>query len=225
MVTTNGISRDYGYTAARLTMVREQLERRDITDSRVLQAMREVPRHLFVAPEWRPDAYSDRPLPIGEGQTISQPYMVALMLQSLRLCPEARVLEVGTGSGYQAAVLSCLVAQVYSIEYFPGLAHRARRLLSELGYTNVHIIVGDGGEGVAQYAPYDGIVVAAGAPEIPRPLRQQLADGGRLVIPVGEVHDQELLVIMRHGSDYSKERSVPCRFVPLLGKAGWEKPK
>jgi protein-L-isoaspartate(D-aspartate) O-methyltransferase len=221
MATINGTSREHNYTAARQAMARDQLQQRGIVDTRVLQAMREVPRHRFVPPEWATESYSDRPLPIGQGQTISQPYMVAFMIQSLQLRSDARVLEVGTGSGYQAAVLSRLVAQVYSMEYFPTLAEGARDVLHELGYTNVAVIVGDGSLGLPQHAPYNGIIVAAAAPHTPPPLREQLAEGGRLVIPVGDATSQELLVITRHGDSYTEERSVPCRFVPLLGQEGW----
>jgi protein-L-isoaspartate(D-aspartate) O-methyltransferase len=202
-------------------MVREQLQRRGITDVRVLQAMRVVPRHFFVPPAWRREAYSDRPLPIDQGQTISQPYMVAVMLQSLALPSNARVLEVGTGSGYQAAVLSRLASQVYTMEYFPALAEQARTLLQRLGYVNVEVVAGDGSLGLPQYAPYHGIVVAAAAPRLPPPLLEQLAEGGRLVIPVGEATSQELLIVTRHGTTYTTERGVPCRFVPLLGQEGW----
>ncbi|GIX48564.1 MAG: hypothetical protein KatS3mg131_2775 [Candidatus Tectimicrobiota bacterium] len=222
METTNGASRGDAYAAAREAMVRYQLQRRGITDARVLQAMREVPRHLFVPPEWRDEAYEDRPLPIGEDQTISQPYMVALMVQSLGLKGHERVLEVGTGSGYQAAVLSRLAAKVYTVEYFATLAERAREVLRRLGYDNVEVIVGDGSLGLPQYAPYDGIIVAAAAPRVPPPLKEQLADGGRLVIPVGDALAQDLLIITRHGETYQEERSVPCRFVPLLGQEGWD---
>ncbi len=217
----NGTSKEPDSTAARLAMVRSQLQRRGITDARVLSAMREVPRHVFVPPEWRHEAYSDRPLPIAHDQTISQPYMVAIMTQSLALQGYERVLEVGTGSGYQAAVLSRLVAHVYSIEYFPALAESARAVLQRLGYTNVQVMVGDGGLGLPTQAPYDGIIVAAAAPHVPQPLLTQLAEGGRLVVPVGSVTSQELLIITRHGDDYPQERSVPCRFVPLLGQEGW----
>jgi protein-L-isoaspartate(D-aspartate) O-methyltransferase len=224
MATTNGAGREQNYTAARQAMVRDQLQRRGITDARVLQAMCEVPRHRFVPPEWCDEAYSDRPLPIGEGQTISQPYMVALMIQSLALQSDAKVLEVGTGSGYQAAVLSRLAAEVYSIEYFSTLAEGARAILQELGYTNVHVLVGDGSLGLPQYAPYDGIIVAAAAPHTPRPLLEQLAEGARLVIPVGDTVGQELLIVTRHGTSHTEEQSVPCRFVPLLGKEGWHEP-
>lgn len=224
MAATNGTRRQRDYAAAREAMVRDQLQRRGITDTRVLQAMREVPRHLFVPPERRRDAYSDRPLPIGEEQTISQPYMVAVMLQSLALPGNARVLEVGTGSGYQAAVLSRLATQVYTMEYFPTLAEQARAVLERLGYTNVQVIVGDGSVGLPQYAPYDGIVVPAAAPRVPQPLLEQLEAGGRLVIPVGEATAQELLIVTRQGNTYTQERSVPCRFVPLLGQEGWPEP-
>ena len=221
MVTVNGTGKEPDYTAARLAMVRSQLQRRGITDTRVLQAMRQVPRHAFVPPERRREAYSDRPLPINDEQTISQPYMVAIMTQSLALQGHERVLEVGTGSGYQAAVLGRLVAHVYSIEYFPDLAERARAVLQHLGYTNVQVMHGDGGLGLPAHAPYQGIIVTAAAPHVPQPLLTQLAEGGRLVIPVGSATNQELLIITRHGTDYPQERSVPCRFVPLLGQEGW----
>jgi protein-L-isoaspartate(D-aspartate) O-methyltransferase len=221
MATVNGMRKEPDYTAARRAMIRTQLQRRGITDRRVLQAMREVPRHAFVPPEWRHEAYSDRPLPIANDQTISQPYMVAIMTQSLVLQGHEHVLEVGTGSGYQAAVLSRLATHVYTIEYFPGLAERARAILRHLGYTNVQVLTSDGGLGLLAYAPYQGILVAAAAPHVPQPLLTQLAEGGRLVIPVGSVTSQELLIISRHGDEYAQERSVPCRFVPLLGQEGW----
>jgi len=221
MATVNGTRKEPDYTAERRVMIRTQLQRRGITDRRVLQAMREVPRHAFVPPEWRHEAYSDRPLPIADDQTISQPYMVAIMTQSLALQGHERVLEVGTGSGYQAAVLSRLAAQVYSIEYFPDLAETARAVLQRLGYTNVQVMTGDGGLGLPAHAPYHGILVAAAAPHVPQSLLGQLAEGGRLAIPVGSVASQELLIITRHGDDYPQARSVPCRFVPLLGREGW----
>ncbi len=221
MATVNGTRKEPDYTAERLVMIRAQLQRRGITDTRVLQAMREVPRHAFVPPEWRHEAYSDRPLPIADDQTISQPYMVAIMTQSLALQGHERVLEVGTGSGYQAAVLSRLAAQVYSIEYFPNLAETARAVLQRLGYTNVQVMTGDGGLGLPAHAPYHGILVAAAAPHVPQSLLGQLAEGGRMAIPVGSVASQELLIITRHGDDYPQARSVPCRFVPLLGQEGW----
>ena len=221
MATVNGTRKEPDYTAERRGMIRAQLQRRGITDTRVLQAMREVPRHAFVPPEWRHEAYSDRPLPIANDQTISQPYMVAIMTQSLALQGHERVLEVGTGSGYQVAVLSRLAAQVYSIEYFPDLAETARAVLQRLGYTNVQVMTGDGGLGLPAHAPYHGILVAAAAPHVPQSLLGQLAEGGRMAIPVGSVASQELLIITRHGDDYPQARSVPCRFVPLLGREGW----
>ena len=221
MATVNGMRKEPDYTAARLAMIRVQLQRRGITDTRVLQAMREVPRHAFVPVEWQPEAYSDRPLPIGDDQTISQPYMVAMMTQSLALQGHESVLEVGTGSGYQAAVLSRLVAHVYTIEYLPTLAESARAILQRLGYTNVQVITGDGSLGLPAHAPYQGILVAAAAPHVPQPVLAQLAEGGRLVIPVGSITNQDLLIVTRHQDDYTQVRSVPCRFVPLLGQEGW----
>jgi protein-L-isoaspartate(D-aspartate) O-methyltransferase len=222
MASINGTNRHGDEVVARQVMVREQLEHRDITDPRVVAAMREVPRHLFVPPVWRSEAYSDKPLPIDEGQTISQPYMVAIMLQLLALQGNERVLEIGTGSGYQTAVLSRLAAQVYSLEYFPALAEHARSLLHRLGYNNVQVLVGDGGLGLPTYAPYGGIIVAAAAPRPPAPLLRQLAEGGRLVIPVGTTSRQELLRITKQAEAYQEERGVHCRFVPLLGVEGWE---
>jgi protein-L-isoaspartate(D-aspartate) O-methyltransferase len=221
MATMNGASRQRDYFAARQAMVRDQIRARGLTDVRVLRAMGEVPRHVFVAPEWQAEAYSDRPLPIDEGQTISQPYIVAVMIASLALPDQARVLEVGTGSGYQAAVLSRIAAQVYSMEYFPRLAEQARALLQRLGYTNVEVITGDGSLGLPQYAPYDGIIVPAAAPRLPPALIEQLAAGGRLVIPVGGETEQDLLIVTKHGASPTIERSVPCRFVPLRGQEGW----
>jgi protein-L-isoaspartate(D-aspartate) O-methyltransferase len=221
MATVNGTSKEPDYTTARLTMIRAQLQRRGLTDTRVLQAMREVPRHAFVPVEWQHEAYSDRPLPIADDQTISQPYMVAIMTQSLALQGHECVLEVGTGSGYQAAVLSRLAARVYTIEYFPTLAEKARAMLQRLGYTNVQVIIGDGSRGLPAHAPYQGILVAAAAPHVPQAMRAQLAEGGRLVIPVGSITNQDLLIVTRHQDSYTQVRSVPCRFVPLLGQEGW----
>jgi len=221
MATGNGRSRPHDDEAARQAMVCQQLQRRGITDPRVLQAMRTIPRHLFVPEEQRHDAYSDHPLPIGESQTISQPYMVALMTQSLALQGHERILEVGTGSGYQAAVLSRLVASVYSLEYFPTLAARASAILQQLGYDNVQVVVADGGLGLARYAPYDGIIVTAAAPHLPPALLAQLAEGGRLVIPVGTHEQQALLIVTKQGETYTETRTTPCRFVPLLGAEGF----
>ena len=202
---------------ARLAMVRNQLERRGIMDERVLRAMREVPRHAFVPTRWRDEAYGDHPVPIGEAQTISQPYMVAVMLEHLRLRGGERILEIGTGSGYQAAVLSRLAAEVYTVECFPSLAAGARLVLQQLGYENVWVVHADGCRGLAERAPYHGIIVAAAAPFIPAPLWSQLADGGRLVIPVGGPEGQRLVIVTRRGDTFIEEKTVTCRFVPLLG--------
>ena len=202
---------------ARLAMVRNQLERRGITDERVLQAMREVPRHAFVPAGRRAEAYGDHPVPTGEAQTVSQPYMVAVMIEHLRLRGGERVLEIGTGSGYQAAVLSRLAAEVYTVECFPSLAIGARLVLQRLGYRNVRVVHADGCRGLADRAPYHGIIVAAAAPFIPAPLRAQLADGGRLVIPVGGPEGQRLVILTRQADTFIEDNAVPCRFVPLLG--------
>lgn len=209
--------RDSDGRAARLDMVRSQLKRRGIKDDRVLQAMREVPRHAFVPARWRHEAYGDHPVPIDEMQTISQPYMVAVMIEHLRLRGNERVLEIGTGSGYQAAVLGRLAAEVYTVECFPSLAAGARLVLQRLGYPNVWVVQADGCQGLAERAPYHGIIVAAAAPFIPAPLRSQLADGGRLVIPVGGAEGQRLVIVTRQADAFSEERTVTCRFVPLLG--------
>jgi len=203
-------------------MVRAQLEQRGITDSRVLQAMATVPRHLFVPPEARTQAYGDRALPISDGQTISQPYIVALMAQALNLRPGDRVLEVGAGSGYAAAVLSQLAGEIYTIERWPTLAQAAERRLHDMGYTNVHVFHGDGTAGLPAYAPFDGIAVPAAAPWVPRPLREQLGEGGRLVIPVGGRNEQLLLRLTRSNHRTHTERLGEVRFVPLIGEHAWE---
>ena len=210
-------NRENDEQTARLAMVRNQLERRGIVDQRVLRAMRVVPRHAFMPVEQRHEAYGDHPVPIGEAQTISQPYMVALMIEHLRLHGGERVLEIGTGSGYQAAVLSRLAAEVYTVECFPSLAADARLVLQQLGYENVRVVQANGRQGFAWRSPYDGIVVAAAAPFIPPPLRTQLADGGRLVIPVGGPEGQRLVIVTRQGNAFTEEETVTCRFVPLLG--------
>jgi len=198
------------------------LAQRGIRDQRVLEAMLRVPRELFVPPQVRAQAYEDRALPIEGGQTISQPYIVALMAEALALEPNERVLEVGTGSGYAAAVLSLLASEVYTIERHRELAESAERRLQELGYRNVHVFVGDGTDGLPAYAPYDGIVVPAAAPWVPRPLREQLAEGGRLVIPVGGQSEQVLLRVTRRGHQTRSERLCEVRFVPLIGGHAWE---
>ena len=209
------------FEAAREAMVQRQLVARDIDDARVLEAMRKVPRHRFVPEEHEAHAYLDQPLPIGYDQTISQPYIVALMTQLARPVEGDRVLEVGTGSGYQAAVLGELVAEVYSIEIVAPLAERATRVLGELGYDNVHVRSGDGYAGWPEHAPFDAIVVTAAPERIPAPLLEQLAPGGRLVIPVGPMHStQQLRVVEKDAQGRLHERSVsPVRFVPLTGEA------
>ncbi|HEX9905811.1 MAG TPA: protein-L-isoaspartate(D-aspartate) O-methyltransferase [Propylenella sp.] len=207
----------------RRAMVERQLAARGITDSRVLAAMERVPREAFVPAELAEYAYDDSPLPIGEGQTISQPYIVALMAEAAHIGPGARVLEVGTGSGYAAAVLAELAASVVSIERHAALAEKARAALMELGYGNVEVIEGDGSRGVPERAPYDAILVAAGAPAPPDSLKRQLAEGGRLVIPINVDSHQELRVITRRGDSYEEEDLGAVRFVPLLGEEGWDR--
>jgi protein-L-isoaspartate(D-aspartate) O-methyltransferase len=206
----------------RTRMVDEQLKARGISDPKVLAAMETVPRELFIPEEYRGSAYKDGPLPIGDGQTISQPYMVALMTQCLALTGTERVLEIGTGCGYQMAVLLEITPRVYSIERLPGLAQRARKNLMLLGHENLHIRVGDGTSGWPDEAPFDGIIVTAGAQEIPDALREQLADGGRLVIPVGPRYSQTLYRVTRTKNRFSEEQFTTCVFVPLIGKYGWK---
>jgi protein-L-isoaspartate(D-aspartate) O-methyltransferase len=207
---------------ARARMVDEQLRGRDITNPHVLAAMGAVPRDAFLDDAVRLHAYEDRPLPIGAGQTISQPYIVARMTELLAVAPGDRVLDIGTGSGYQAAILAELGCHVTSIEREPDLAAQARERLDDLGYADrVTVVVGDGTLGHPQGAPWDGILVAAAAPAVPEPLRTQLGDGRRLVIPVGGRRDQQLLVITRHGDDWIERSDGACVFVPLLGEAGW----
>ena len=212
------------YEALRERMVREQLIARGISDPRVLAAMRRVPRHAFVPPNLRDRAYDDGPLPIGGGQTISQPYIVAYMTQALALKPKDVVLEVGTGSGYQTAILCELARQVYSLERRPELAERARDVLTELGYHNVQIHVGDGTQGLPQFAPYDAILVTAAAPAIPAPLREQLAEGGRLVLPTGDRRQQVLRRVRRQGDRWTVEDLIAVVFVPLYGQHGFTPP-
>jgi protein-L-isoaspartate(D-aspartate) O-methyltransferase len=203
-------------------MVEEQLRARGIRDERVLAAMAKVPRERFIAGEDAGNAYGDYPLPIGEGQTISQPYIVAAMLEALEPRPEDRVLEVGTGTGYEAAILGELAAEVWTIERHSELAERARQILSELGYGNVHVVHGDGSVGLPQQAPFDKILVAAAAPGIPDALTEQLAEGGRFVIPVGTRLEQQVLLVRKLGGQTLVTAHDLCRFVPLVGEQGWE---
>jgi protein-L-isoaspartate(D-aspartate) O-methyltransferase len=204
----------------RRSWIDRQLRDRGIRDERVLAAMERVPRELFVPAEVRDLAYDDAALPLDCGQTISQPYIVALIAEALALDGDESVLDVGTGSGYQAAVLAELAREVHSIERIPELAERARRTLADAGYENVHVHVGDGTLGLPEFAPYDGIGVAAAAPDVPRPLWEQLREGGRIVVPVGDLRIQELRVIERTAAGPRLLESVPARFVPLLGEEG-----
>jgi len=208
----------------RREMVERQLRRRGIRDERVLAAMLSVPRHEFIPPEFANEAYSDRPLPIGHGQTISQPFMVAAMAEAPGLSGDGRVLEIGAGCGYQAAVLSLLAREVHTVEMYEDLAIDSRERLRRLGYGNVQVHVGDGTLGWPDEAPFDAIVVTAAAPDIPPPLAAQLAEGGRLILPVGTPDEQRLLRVEKHGKALSKRALYHCRFVPLVGQYGW-KPK
>jgi len=210
------------YCDARQVMVDTQLKRRGIKDPRVLSAMAKVLRHHFVPTHLRDQAYGDYPLPIGEDQTISQPYIVALMTEALELKGDEKVLELGAGSGYQAAILGELADQIFTIERIPSLAQAAQMALREAGYTNIHVRVADGTLGWAEEAPFDAILVTAGSPQIPPPLLEQLALGGRLVIPVGNSYTQTLTRVRRTPEGLKHEYLGGCRFVKLIGKHGWE---
>ncbi len=207
---------------ARLNMVEEQIVGRGIKDPKVIKAMRKVPRHLFVEEALQSQAYSDHPLPIGEKQTISQPYMVALMTEALQLKGREKVLEIGAGSGYQTAILAEVALKVFSIERVRSLAIGARKLLYELGYFNVEIKVFDGTYGWPEESPFDAMIVTAGSPVIPQPLVDQLAMGGRLVIPVGDAFSQDLVRVTKTEEGPKKEDLGGCRFVKLIGKFGWQ---
>jgi len=211
------------YERARARMIEEQLVARGISDARVLAAMARVERHRFVDEALADRAYDDKPLPIGARQTISQPFMVGLMTETLVLHGAERVLEIGTGCGYQTAVLAELVANVFSVERISSLATAARQLLDALSYYNVAIRVGDGTLGWSEEAPFDAIVVTAGTPQVPRPLISQLADGGRLVFPIGEEELQTLVRIRKEGERLREEYFGDCRFVKLVGRYGWER--
>ncbi len=210
------------FASQRANMVQRQLVDRGIRDPWVLKALGTLPREKFISPGLNKNAYSDSPVPIGHGQTISQPYMVALMTEALELKPQHRVLEIGTGSGYQAAVLSLLVTKVYTVERIPELTRRAREIFEELGLENILSRTADGTIGWDEYAPYDRIVVTAAAPQVPPQLLRQLAPGGRLVIPVGEKSVQTLRILERREDRIAEQNAGSCVFVPLIGKDGWE---
>jgi protein-L-isoaspartate(D-aspartate) O-methyltransferase len=213
------------FAATRERMVASQLRARGIRDPRVLAAMSRVPRHAFVSDDYREQAYEDYPVPIGEGQTLSQPYIVAIMLDALALTPADTVLEIGTGSGYQTALLSDLTQQVYSVERHAPLARAAESALARLGCINVKVLVGDGSRGLAEHAPFDAIVVSAAAPKIPQPLFEQLREGGRMIIPVGPPAAQHLQLVRKQEGKPVITTLEGCRFVPLVGdqgyRAGW----
>jgi len=209
------------FNEQRLRMVEEQLKARGLTDERLLAAFRKVPRHLFVPAEVQHEAYTDHPLPIGEGQTISQPYIVALMTSQLRLQGHERVLEIGTGSGYQTAIVAELALEVMSIERVPDLLLAAKGRLAELGYLNVHLSSANGSLGWPEHAPYDAILVTAAAPDVPRPLVEQLTPNGRMVLPIGPPDAQMLVAIERRGEHVIHRDLMSCVFVPLLGQYGW----
>lgn len=211
------------YQEARLAMVEKQIKARGVKNPLVLKAMQEVPRHEFVPEGSRKQAYADRPLPIGRGQTISQPYIVAYMSELLRLCGGENVLELGTGCGYQAAILAHIARSVYSIELYPELAEQARQNLRRLGYHNVEITCGDGTLGWPEHAPFEGIIATASGPSVPEPLKEQLAVGGRLVMPIGEYRFGQYVVRVTRGSgdNFHMERLLDVAFVPLVGEYGW----
>jgi len=212
----------HDYSLARKRMVKNQLAPRGITDQRVLRVVGKIPRHLFMEEALIGEAYNDHPLPIGHKQTISQPYIVALMTQALELTGKEKTLELGTGSGYQTAVLAELSDKVYTIERIRPLMEKARKLLYESGYTNIMFKAFDGTFGWKQYQPYDAIMVTAGAPKIPEPLLDQLAEGGRMIIPIGDKYSQELIKVIRKKDRYKKENLGGCRFVDLIGVHGWK---
>jgi len=218
---SGGPAVDSDYAVARKRMVREQIHARGIHDEAVLNAMLRLPRHRFVDPAMAPMAYSDRSIHIGESQTLSQPFIVARMLQNLRLLKSHRVLEVGTGSGYLTALLAELVTQVYSVERLPNLLFRARQVLKGLHYRNIVLRLGDGSKGWPVHAPFDAIIVSAGSPKIPEPYFEQLAEGGRMILPIGDEQRQELTLVEKQGGKKHLTRLSECRFVKLKGEHGF----
>lgn len=214
------VKSDEEFAQLRREAFERQIIDRGISDKRVINAMMKVERHKFVPVELQHDAYNDSPLPIGEGQTVSQPYVVALMTELLRLKPTDHVLEIGTGSGYQAAVLAEVCSQVYSVEVIKSLGERAALVLTKLGYRNIQIKTGDGYLGWPEYAPFEGIIVTCAPTKIPEPLKAQLAEGGRMVIPVGERYSQELIVLTKHNGKMRQEYVIPVLFVPMVNPQG-----
>jgi protein-L-isoaspartate(D-aspartate) O-methyltransferase len=213
---------DRKYLKKRIEMIEDQIKTKGITDLKVINAMSEIPREIFVPPELQQYAYQDGAISIGEGQTISQPYMVAIMTECLELGENDKVLEIGTGSGYQMAVLLKLTPNVYSIERLPGLFEKAVNNLKALGHNKINIKLGDGSEGWEEEAPFDAIIVTSGAPFVPEALKLQLAEGGRLVIPAGSRHIQTLYKLTKIDNSFHKEEIINCVFVPLIGKYGWD---
>ena len=221
MTVRNVVSDPTNFESQRRAMIEEQLRRRGIRDERVLEALFKVPRHEFVPPPTIHLAYEDRPLPIGESETISQPYIVAAMTEAVGVKPGDKALEIGTGSGYQAAILAHLGAKVYTVERNFQLAQAARARLARLGYKEIEVIWGDGSEGYPSAAPYQIILVTAAAPSLPEALLNQLADAGRMIIPLGNLRQQELYLVSRNANEVTTQILDPCQFVPLIGKYGW----
>jgi protein-L-isoaspartate(D-aspartate) O-methyltransferase len=215
-------SQDNSFTGLRNQMVSTQIEDRGINDLKVLGAMRKVPRHFFVLPEYLSKAYNDYPLPIEEGQTISQPYIVAFMTEALNLKQTDKVLEIGTGSGYQAAILAEICDSVFTIEIFPKLTKKALGIFNELGYKNIFCKTGDGYLGWPEYAPFDAIIVTCAPSKIPRPLQNQLTEGGRMIIPVDEFYGQSLVLLEKRKGKLREEKVLPVRFVPMINEKGKE---
>jgi protein-L-isoaspartate(D-aspartate) O-methyltransferase len=221
MTTRDSTPEEQQYARDRRDMVEFQLRRRGIRDERVLQAMLRIPRHEFISGESRSLAYADHPLPIGESQTISQPFIIAVSLQGLSLTGAESALEVGTGSGYQTALLALLARHVYTIERHPTLAHSAETILARLGLNNVKVLVGDGSQGLRQFAPFDAILVSAAAPRVPPSLLEQLSDNGTMVVPVGDPDAQELQLVRNQSGKTVVQILEGCRFVPLIGAEGY----